>query len=179
METSSRVGSIGPSILPSTLRVTSGGSGASVDAAGIEERNRASLDRLRALGAALSEDDLARAIAPPWTAAGLFAHTGFWDRFVLERWKLTAERGETTPAQVDGGSMERTNDASLSQWMSIPPRAALAQCLAAAHEVDAFVRALRDDVRAALEREGRPRLVDRSLHREDHLPTFEKAFRPA
>jgi hypothetical protein len=150
-----------------------------VDASEIEERNRASLERLRALGASLSDDDLARAIDPPWTAAGLFAHIAFWDRFVLERWKLTTERGETTPAQVDGGFMERINDASLDQWMSIPPRAAVAQCLAAAAEVDTFVRDLGDEVLAALEREGRPRLVDRSLHRGDHLPALEGGLPPA
>ena len=147
-----------------------------MDAREIDERNRASLARLRTLADSLSENELSREIDPPWTAAGLFAHFAFWDRFVLERWKLSVERGETTPAQVDGGFMERINDASLDQWMSVPAAAAVAQCLAAAEEVDAFVRTIGDDARAALEREGRPRLVDRSLHREDHLRTLEGAF---
>jgi hypothetical protein len=88
---------------------------------GVDERNRASADRLAALGARLSDQELGTEIDPPWTAAGLFAHIAFWDRFVLERWRLAAARGERTPMAVDGGLMDRINDASLRQWMSIPP----------------------------------------------------------
>ena len=58
----------------------------------IEERNRSSLERLRAIGSSLSDAELARTIDAPWTAAALFAHIAFWDRFVLERWRLAAER---------------------------------------------------------------------------------------
>jgi hypothetical protein len=147
-----------------------------VDATELRDRHRGSLERLRMLGERLTDEDLVRTIDPPWTAAGLFAHIAFWDRFVLERWKLTAERGDRTPVAVDGAFMERINDASLDQWMAIPPRAAVEQCLAAAVEVDAYVEGLDDDVRSALVEEGRPRLVDRSAHRGDHLGTLEAAF---
>jgi hypothetical protein len=143
---------------------------------GIDDRNRASAERLEALGARLSDDELATEIDPPWTAAGLFAHIAFWDAFVLERWGLAAERGERTPMAVDDGFMNRINDASLRQWMSVPPRAAVEQCLEAARQVDGFIERLHEDVRAELVAEGRERLVDRSLHRGDHLGTLESAF---
>ena len=149
-----------------------------MDVTEIRDRQRASLDRLRALGQRLSDDELARTIDAPWTAAGLFAHIAFWDRFVLERWKLTAEQGERTPVAVDGAFMERINDASLDQWMAIPPRLAIEHCLAAAADVDAYTEGLDDDVRAALVAEGRHRLLDRSVHRDDHLETLESAFPP-
>jgi hypothetical protein len=142
----------------------------------IGERNRASADRLRAIGERLSDEELARTIDRPWTAAGLFAHIAFWDRFVLERWRLTAERGERTPISVDDAFMERINDASLDQWMSIPPKTAVEQCLAAAAEVDAYLGGIDDEVRSELIAEGRRRLVDRSVHRGDHLGTLESAF---
>jgi hypothetical protein len=144
--------------------------------ASIDERNRASADRLAALGARLSDDELTTAIDPPWTAAGLFAHIAFWDRFVMERWRLAAERSERTPIAVDDGFMDRINDASLSQWMSIPPRVGVELCTAAAREVDAFIESVPDEIRADLAAEGRERLVDRSIHRGDHLATLEAAF---
>jgi DinB superfamily len=142
----------------------------------IAERNRTSAERLRAIGERLSDEELARTIDRPWTAAGLFAHIAFWDRFVLERWKLAAERGDRTPMSVDDAFMERINDASLDQWMAIPPRAAVEQCLAAAEEVDAYLGGIDDDIRSELISEGRRRLVDRSIHRGDHLGTLESAF---
>ena len=68
-----------------------------------DRKNRDSAERLAILGARLSDRELTVEIDPPWTAAGLFAHMAFWDRFVLERWGLAAERGERTPMVVDGG----------------------------------------------------------------------------
>jgi hypothetical protein len=142
---------------------------------GVDARNRASADRLAALGGRLP-DELGTEIDPPWTAAGLFAHVAFWDRFLLERWRLAAERDERTPMAVDGGLMDRINDASLRQWMSIPPRVAVEECVTSASDLDVFVEAVADDVREELTAEGRERLVDRSLHRADHLGTLEAAF---
>jgi hypothetical protein len=147
-----------------------------MDTTEIPERNRGSLDRLRALGDRLSDEDLSRTIDAPWTAAGLFAHVAFWDRFVLERWKLAAERGDRSPVSVDDAFMERINDASLDQWMVIPPRTAVEHCLAAAAAVDAYLDGIGEDVRMELVAEGRRRLVDRSVHRGDHLGTLESAF---
>ena len=144
----------------------------------IDRKNRDSAERLAALGARLSDQELTAVIDPPWTPAGLFAHIAFWDRFVLERWGLAAERGARTPMVVDGGLMDRINDASLGQWMSIPPRVAVEGCAAAATELDAFLAGVGDDVREELFAEGRERLVDRSLHRGEHLPTIEGAFPP-
>jgi hypothetical protein len=150
-----------------------------MDDEAIDRRNRDAADRLAALGAQLSEPELTEEIDAPWTPAGLFAHIAFWDRFVLERWGLAAERGERTPMVVDDGLMDRINDASLSQWMSIPPLVAVEECATAASALDAFIADLDEDVRAELLAGGRERLVDRSLHRSEHLRTIEAAFPPA
>jgi hypothetical protein len=144
----------------------------------VADRNRRSAERLRELGDRLTDEELARTIDDPWTAAALFAHVAFWDRFVLERWRLAADRGEAAPAPIDDDLLDRVNDASLPQWLAIPPRAAVAQCLEAAGLVDAYLAGLAPDVVEALVREGRERLVDRSLHRGDHLATIGSAFAP-
>jgi hypothetical protein len=142
----------------------------------IVERNRSSLERFRAIGSALSNEELDRTIDAPWTAAGLFAHIAFWDRFVFERWRLAAEKGERTPMQVDGAVMGRINDASLRQWLAIPARIAVDEFIAAAEELEELISRLDGTIVSALVTEGRERLADRSLHRGDHLRTIEKSF---
>jgi DinB superfamily len=142
----------------------------------IVERNRSSLERFRAIGSALSDEELDRTIDAPWTVAGLFAHIAFWDRFVFQRWRLAAEQGERTPTQVDGAVMDRINDASLRQWLAIPARIAVDEFIAAAEELEELVSRLDGTIVSALATEGRERLADRSLHRADHLRTIEESF---
>ena len=50
------------------------------------------------------------------------------------------------------------------------------ECLSAAEELDGFLASLDVDVVEELIRDGRERLVDRSLHRGEHLETIEAAF---
>ena len=142
----------------------------------IDRKNRDSAERLAILGSRLSDRELTVEIDPPWTAAGLFAHMAFWDRFVLERWGLAAERGERTPMVVDGGLMDRINDASLRQWLAIPARIAVEEFLSAAAELEELISQLDATIVSELVGEGRERLVDRSLHRGDHIRTLEEAF---
>ena len=142
----------------------------------VHERNRVARDRLRAIGSSLSEDELARVIDPPWTAAALFAHMAFWDRFVHARWRHAQETGGGMPRPIEDDPLEMVNDASLRQWAAIPPRVAVDECLAAADAIDRFIESLDADVVSRAVEEGRERLVDRSLHRGDHLATIERAF---
>ena len=146
------------------------------DEAEIGARNRFSLARLESLGHSLSEDDLARAIDPPWTPGALFAHLAFWDRFVLERWRLAHERGDRRPAPLDGEVWDRANLAALPQWLALPPLVAVAECLSAGRELDDLIGGLDRDVVVGLIAEGGQRLVDRSIHRGEHLGTLESAF---
>jgi hypothetical protein len=141
----------------------------------IQDRNQAAVDRLRALGSRLSDAELTRPIDPPWTAAGLFAHVAFWDRFVHARWLLAANGESRTPIDFDDALLELINDASLQQWVAIPPRAAVEDCLAAADQLNDLIGSLDDDVVEAVKRR-RPRLVNRSLHRAEHVVTIEAAF---
>jgi hypothetical protein len=142
----------------------------------IAERNRSSLERLRTIGSSLSDAELDRTIDAPWTTAALFAHIAFWDRFVLERWRLATETGDRTPMPVDDGVMDRINDASLRQWLAIPARVAVEECLAAGVDFEDLTSRLDPTIVSEVLIEGRERLVDRSLHRGEHLRTMEEAF---
>jgi hypothetical protein len=142
----------------------------------IDERNRAALDRLRAAGGRLSDDELLRPIDPPWTGAALFAHMAFWDRFVHVRWLHAIEAGDGAPSAIADSPLELVNQAALREWTVIPPRIAVEDCLTAAEAIDRFIMSLETDAITEAVRAGRERLVDRSLHRGDHLETIERAF---
>jgi hypothetical protein len=142
----------------------------------IDERNRASLDQLRAVAIGLSDEEFLHPIDPPWTAAALFAHVAFWDRFVHARWRHAVETGTTVPVPIDDAPMEMINQAALREWAVIPPRIAAEECLTAAQTIDHFIEHLEVDAISQVVREGRERLVDRSLHRREHLDTIERAF---
>ena len=141
-----------------------------------DERNRSTTERLRALARRLSDDELARALDPPWTTSALFAHIAFWDRFVLARWRLAVANGDRTPHPIDGAHQDLINEAALPGWTAIPPKAALDACLTAAEELDRFIGSLETGVVVELERGHRERLIDRSLHRGDHLDVLESTF---
>ena len=142
----------------------------------VAKRNRSSFERLREIGSGLSDAELVRPIDAPWTAAALFAHMAFWDRSVLERWRLAAERRDRTPVPEDNAVMDRINDASLRQWLAIPARIAVEKFIAAAAESEELISRLDDTIVSEVVVEGRERLVDRSLHRGEHLRTIEGAF---
>jgi DinB superfamily len=142
----------------------------------IDAANRATTGRLRRVAADLSDEDLLRPIDPPWTTAALLAHIAFWDRFVQARWIHAIEAGARLPLSIDGGAQDSINDAALPQWVLVPPRDAAAECASAASSVDDFLASLEPEIVAGVVAEGRNRLVDRSLHRGEHLRMIESAF---
>jgi hypothetical protein len=147
-----------------------------MDGSGVDERNRSTTERLRALAGRVSDHDLARPLDPPWTASALFAHIAFWDRFVMARWTLAVASGSRAPDRMDDTPQDLINDAALPGWLAILPRAAVDECLAAAEGIDGFLGSLETDVVVELVRDRRERLVDRSIHRGEHLAVLEAAF---
>jgi hypothetical protein len=145
---------------------------------GADERNRSTTERLRVLARRLSDDELARVLDPPWTTSALFAHIAFWDRFVRVRWERAARGGARAPAPVDDalGLKDEINDASLASWLAVPARIAVEDCLASARAIDDLLSTVPPDVVDEVVAAGQERLVDRSLHRGDHLRTLEAAF---
>jgi hypothetical protein len=142
----------------------------------IEEGNSASRSWLAGILTRLSEDDMKRRIGEDWTVSALLAHLAFWDRFCRARWLHAQRTGATTPGPLDDALLELINDADLSHWAVIPPRIAAEECLEAAERIDALVGSLDDEVARKIEAEGRRRLIDRSIHRREHLSSIDAAF---
>jgi hypothetical protein len=135
-------------------------------------RNRASRERLRHVGERLGDHLVT--IADDWTAAGLLAHLAFWERMTLLRWER--HQREAVPLEsIDDRMVDLVNAAAKPQWNETAPRRALADVMAAAEAVDALIEKV-GAAEAAQIAATRPRLVDRSLHRSEHLEEIERAL---
>jgi hypothetical protein len=134
------------------------------------------LERVRTLSRRMSDEELASPVDDVWTAAGLLAHIAFWDRFCRARWLHAERTGRRTPAHIEDDFTEMVNEANISHWNAVPPRAAIQECLESGEAVDELIRSLDSAVVADVIVEGGQRLVDRSIHRSVHLDTIEQAF---
>ena len=138
-------------------------------------RNDASRDLLRGALTRISDADLTRDTGGGWTVSAGLAHLAYWDRVTLLRWQKR-RRGEPfigVPEELT----DVLNDAALPQWRALDPRAAAADMLVAAEEVDREIAALPADL-VAEANERYPRAIERSLHRQSHLADIERITGP-
>ena len=144
-----------------------------------DERNAASRERLERTIAGLSLADLERPSGDGWSATVLLVHLSFWDGLVASRWRHAARTGRTTPIAIPDEATDLINESARPGWEAVEPARAAELSQAAAADVDDLIRALPDDVVAAVLAEDRSRLVDRSLHRSEHLDAIDRLMRPA
>src|SRR6185503_6029200 len=116
-------------------------------------------------------------VADGWTVAAVVAHLAFWDRMVLSRWDDARKRGLATPPDLPDSLEDILNASLLPEWRTMSPFMALAMSAEAAQVVDDAVRRLGDDAIVAVLAQGRPRLVDRSLHRAEHAAMIEAVIK--
>lgn len=135
-------------------------------------RNRASTERIRALAARLSDEELQQRVGEHWTVAIALAHLAFWDRrvdYVLDR---TEQDGKLYIPEID----VFLNDLFLPFWAAIPPRKAAEIAIETAEALDARLEAysptLLEEILAY-----NPRWVIRALHRGEHLDQVDAALK--
>jgi hypothetical protein len=136
------------------------------------ERNRASRERLGRLGGRLGDRDVV--LEGGWTAAGLLAHLAFWERMTSVRWRRHLSDGVPLES-IDDRVVELVNAAALPQWNAMAQRSALADVMSAIDEIDKIISTVRAEEASDI-LQSRPRLVDRSLHRNEHLDEIERAL---
>ena len=139
-------------------------------------KNDAERARLRALVARLSDADLARPMPAAWTVAAVLGHLAFWDQRILvllERWEQSPS---IAPRAINEADVDWVNDATKALLLAMPPRRAADLAVAVADAVDARVAALPDDLLARNEAAGRPLLMTRATHREEHLAEIERVL---
>ena len=136
------------------------------------ELNRASTERIRALAARLSDEEMQQPVGEHWTVAIVFAHLAFWDRRVMYVLDMTEREGKLFIPEID----IFVNDLSLPLWAAIPPREAARIAIETAVTLDKrledFAPALLEEIYAY-----NKRWVVRSLHRGEHLDEAEAALK--
>jgi hypothetical protein len=133
--------------------------------------NRASTERMRALAARLSDEEMQHPVGEHWTVAITLAHLAFWDRRTMYVLDMTERDGKLFIPEID----VFVNDLSLPLWAAIPPRAAARIAIEEAEALDqrleTFPSVLLAEVFAY-----NPRWVVRALHRNEHLDEADAAL---
>jgi hypothetical protein len=138
------------------------------------KRNRASRDRLAAVIAQLGDRNIP--LSGGWTAAALLAHLAFWDGLGAARLKKYLR--DRRPMEFGSDALtEFINAAGLAQWTATPPRDAAALATNAAATIDRLIEGVPADAFEAIRAMNVPRVLDRSLHRKEHLDEIERALR--
>ena len=136
------------------------------------ELNRASTERIRALAARLSDEELQHPVGEHWTVAIVLAHLAFWDRRVMYVLDMTERDGKLFIPEID----IFVNDLSLPLWAAIPPREAARIAIETAETLD---KRLEEYSPALLEEiyTYNKRWVMRALHRGEHLDEADAALK--
>ena len=147
-----------------------------LDRSSVEENTR-ERERLRALVARLSDDELRSAVNEHWTVAGVLGHIAFWDgRALALADKL--ERGVPfSPSDDEPEDVDWINDATRPLIHAIPPREAAQLALRLAEETDRRVASL-DPERMYPQDPNSPLNALRATHRAEHLDQIEAALGP-
>jgi len=138
--------------------------------------NRQSRGHLDELVSRLDAVSLRLPLGQHWTVAAGLLHLAFWDRFVIERWRHAARIEATTPQPVEDHTLDLINDALTPLLLVVPVELAATDAQQAAEAVDELIDALSQDAVAAIRAEGRIRLIDRSIHRREHLDELNAAI---
>ena len=93
---------------------------------------------------------------------------------VLERWQRADRLGQDIPDPLPEGLTDMVNEAVIGHWSAIPLQAAAELAERAAGEVDALIERLPDERVAVARERGFARLVERALHRDEHLDSLEQ-----
>jgi len=136
------------------------------------ERNRASTERIRALAARLTDEEMQHPVGEHWTVAIALAHLAFWDRRVMYVLDMTERDGKLFIPEID----IFVNDLSLPLWAAIPPREAARIAIETSEALDRRLEAFPPALLAEIQAYNK-RWVDRTLHRGEHLDEVDTALK--
>jgi hypothetical protein len=134
--------------------------------------NARELDRLRAIVARLSDEELKMPLGSNWTISVAFAHLAFWDQrslVLVRKWKSTGV--EASPIDVDVA-----NDSLLPTWLALDPKSAARLAVSAAEAIDKELAESSPDFISKVENMGSDFRLFRSIHRKLHLDQIEESL---
>jgi hypothetical protein len=129
-------------------------------------------ERMRALVARSSDEDLSRPMPAGWTVAAVLAHIGFWDAraiYWLDKWARGAPPTPYEPENTDA-----VNESAKPLCLALPARDAANLAIRLAEEADGKVRALSDAMLTKIRATGGPPFnLSRAIHRKEHLDEID------
>lgn len=140
------------------------------------EQNTRERERLRALVARLTDDDLRRPVTDRWTVADMLGHLAFWDARALSLAEKLEAGVPFSPADDEPDDVDPVNAAVHALVRALPLRQVAELTLRLAEETDRRVATL-DPQRLWPEDRGRPLNPLRASHRAEHLDHIEAALR--
>jgi len=136
------------------------------------ERNRASTQRIRAMVARLSDEELRHPVGEQWTVSVVLAHLAFSDLRVMSLLDATERNRKLVFPEIDIA----VNDISTPLWAAIPPREAARIAIETAETVDKRLESFPPDLLEEISAY-KDRWVVRALHRDEHLDEADKALK--
>lgn len=140
------------------------------------EQNTHERERLRALVARLTDDDLRRPVTDRWTVADMLGHLAFWDAYALSLAEKLEAGVPFAPADHGPEDVDPVNAAVHALLNALPPPQVAELTLRLADETDRRVAAL-DPQRLWPEDPACPLNPLRADHRAEHLDLIEAALR--
>ena len=135
------------------------------------ELNRASTNRIRALAASLTDEEMQHPVGEHWTVGIALAHLAWWDRRVMYVLDMTERNGELFVPEID----IFVNDLSLPLWAAVPTRAAARIAIESAETLDTRLEGYPPALLEAIYAYNK-RWVVRALHRGEHLDEVDAAL---
>jgi len=137
-----------------------------------KEQNRASTERIRALVARLSDEEMQTKVGEHWTVSIALAHLAWWDRRVMYVLDMTERDGKVFIPEID----IFVNDLSLPLWAVIPPRDAARICIETSETLDKRLEEYSPELLEEIYNYNK-RWVIRALHRNEHLDEVDVALK--
>ena len=136
------------------------------------EQNRASTERIRALAARLTDEEMQQKVGEHWTVGIVFAHLAWWDRRVMYVLDMTEKDGKLFIPEID----IFVNDLSLPLWAAIPPREAARIAIETSETLDKRLEEYSLELLEEIYNYNK-RWVIRALHRAEHLDEADSALK--
>jgi hypothetical protein len=140
-----------------------------MDAESIFQANRRSTDRMQTLIQGLSEKELTQTSGDNWPIYVMLAHLAFWDQRVVHVIELARKNNVLVVPHFD----DQLNDILAPFLGAISPGEAVEMTIRIARTLDQYLEECPPELFNQM-MEVNNRLVERSLHRNDHLDDIEK-----
>jgi hypothetical protein len=142
-----------------------------MDIQDVFQLNRKSTERLKKVVQNLSKEELTQTTRNKWPVFINLAHVAFWDQRVIHVVELAKKNNMLTAPLFD----LQLNDILTPLLFAIPPEAAVKLAFDTAGSLDSLLEECPGEIINEMMKVN-PRLVNRSLHRNNHLDSIEAAI---